>query len=335
MIGIRVDVNQVVATGHIKRCLSIALNLRKMGQECLFISADDRCLAYLKPHGFCGVVLDTPWDNWDLEIEKTVRVIKEHEIHSLLVDSYLVTEKFMQEVIKHTKVTYFDELFLCGYGCQQLINGVLCPPDYADAPGKAFAGPAYVSLREEFTNMPKKNIRQNVERILLTTGGTDNYHFCRAFLEFFLAQKRWEQVHVVVAVGELCVDKEFLQDFYKDNPRVEIHVNADNMSRLFMEADYAVSAGGTALYEMCAAGVAGSSFAIGDNQVENAKNFGEKGYVSYAGDFRAEPEATLRNVLEQLKEAASYEFRAKKAERLQQLVDGRGAVRIAEVLMNA
>ena len=40
-IGIRVDANEIVATGHVMRCLAIAEELRKIGQELLFISADD------------------------------------------------------------------------------------------------------------------------------------------------------------------------------------------------------------------------------------------------------------------------------------------------------
>ncbi len=335
MIGIRVDVNQVIATGHIKRCLSIALNLRKMGQECLFISADENCIPYVEPHGFAVEVLNSRWDDWGPETEKVIRIIKERNIHSLLVDSYMVTEDFMQEVKRYTQITYFDELYFLGYGCQQLINGVLCPPDYSRAEGKAFIGPAYVPLREEFVNLQAKSIREKIEKILITTGGTDNYHFCKAFLEYFLAQKSWEQVGIIVAVGELCPDKDFLRDFYADNDRVQIYINARNMAQLFMDADYVVSAGGTTLYEICATGVAASSFAIADNQLENAKDFADKGYISYAGDFRAEPQLTFENIQLQIEEAASPEYRSRKAEQLQQLVDGKGASRIAQILINA
>ena len=38
MIGIRVDVNKIIATGHIKRDIEIALCLRKMGEECICVS---------------------------------------------------------------------------------------------------------------------------------------------------------------------------------------------------------------------------------------------------------------------------------------------------------
>lgn len=163
MIGIRVDVNREVATGHIKRDMAIALCLRKMGQKCLFISADDNCVPYLAAQGFPYVVLDSKWYELEGELDKMERVIREYHIDSLLVDSYLVTERYMQSLSQMTKVTYFDELGLFGYGCSQLINGVLEPPDYSRAPGKALLGAEYVSLREEFMDLPPRMWGLNYE----------------------------------------------------------------------------------------------------------------------------------------------------------------------------
>lgn len=333
MIGIRVDVNQKVATGHIKRDIAIALCLRKMGQECLFISADDNCIPYLEPHNFTCIVLDSKWDDMESELDEIERVIKEKAIHSLLVDSYLVTEKYMQYLSGLTRVTYFDELGIFGFGCQQLINGVLEPPDYSHASGKAFTGPDYVSLRQEFMNLPPKKISATLDKLLITSGGTDNYHFCVRFLEYILNQPQWKDLKIAVAIGELSGDIEFLNAKYSENERVGLHINAQNMSELMGEADYVVTAGGTALYEVCAVGVAASGYALADNQLENAKAFHGKGLVAYAGDFREEPQKVMEQILEHMEQARSKEYRILQAEKLQKMVDGKGARRIAEALV--
>jgi len=333
MIGIRVDVNQKVATGHIKRDIAIALCLRKMGQECLFISADDNCLPYLSAYNFQSVILDSKWNELDSELDKIEMVIKENEIHSLLVDSYLVTEKYMQRLSDLTRVTYFDELGLSGYGCQQLINGVLESPDYSKAVGKAFTGPEYVSLRQEFMDLSPKKIAENLDKLLITSGGTDNYHFCVRFLEYILEHPGWSDLQIVVAVGELSGDIELLKTKYGQNERVSLHINAQNMSELMQEADYVVTAGGTALYEVCAAGVAASAYALADNQIENAQSFHNWGLVAYAGDFREAPERVMQQILQQMEQAKSREYRLEQSVKLQRIVDGKGAWRIAEVLV--
>ncbi len=333
MIGIRVDVNQVVATGHIKRDIAIALCLREMGQECLFLSADDNCLPYLEPHGFQCVILESKWDDMEGEIETLKAVIGRYGIGSLLVDSYLVTEKYMQQLIPCTFVTYFDELGKFGYGCQQLINGVLVPPDYTQAPGKALLGPEYVSLRQEFIGLAPKQIGPRIEKLLVTSGGADNYHFCMQFLDYFLKCREWQHVKVAVAVGELSVDKDMLIERYAKEERVELHINTNRMAKLMQEADYAVTAGGTTLYEVCAAGVAASCYAVGDNQLDIAKSFHDKELVSFAGDFRENPGRTMEQILVHMEQAKTKEFRKEKAAVLQGLVDGKGAWRIAKALV--
>lgn len=335
MIGIRVDVNKIIATGHIKRDMAIALCLREMGQECLFISADDNCLPYLEPYGFQSVILNSQWDDLEKELEKLQQIIAEYEIRSLLVDSYMVTEKYMQTLSELTVVTYFDELAKFGYGCHQLINGVLVPPDYSRAKGRALLGPDYVSMRQEFVGLSSKTIRPRIEKVLVTSGGTDNYHFCLKFTEAFLAAEEWKDVKLLVAVGELNGDRNLLEERYDDNERVELYVNHGRMAELMQQADYALTAGGTTLYEVCAAGVAASCYAIADNQLEIAEDFHKRGLISYAGDFRADEQGTIQKIFEQIRGAQSMQFRKEKAQKLQSLVDGKGAGRIAKALVEA
>lgn len=333
-IGIRVDVNPVIATGHIKRDLAIALCLRQLGQECLFFSADDNCLSYLEPYGFEAVILNSSWDALEEELPRLTEELHRHAVTSLLVDSYQVTPLYLKTLREMTYVTYFDELGLFGYGCQQLINGVLEPPDYSKAAGHPLLGPDYVSLRQEFTNLGPKEIRPQIESLLITSGGTDPYHFCRSFLETFLQQERWQQVKVVVAVGELSADKEYLLEQYRDSRRVKVLVNSNRMADLMAEADYCVTAGGTTLYEVCAVGVCASSFAIADNQLEVAKSFHRADLVSFAGDVRQGKQETIDKVLEQMKRFERFEARLNRSRRQQKLVDGKGALRIAQALID-
>lgn len=333
-VGIRVDVNQQIATGHIKRDIAIALCLREMGHECLFVCADTNCKEYLEPYNFEYVILQSMWNDMESELDDLKKVIQEYKVKSLLVDSYMVTENYMKQLAEITYVTYFDELGKMGYGCQKLINGLLEPCDYSNAKGRLLLGPKYVAMRQEFSNLPSPKISSEIKKILVTSGGTDHYHFCINFVEFFLAKEMWKHAYLVVVVGAFSEDKEKLFQLYKDEKRVEIHVNAQNMAELMQKADYAITAGGTTLYEVCAAGVMASSYAIADNQLDAVESFDRNGVVRFAGDYRVNPEETMNNILQQMYEANAMEVRKSKAVELQKLVDGKGARRIAEELLD-
>ena len=47
-IGIRVDVNEMIATGHFMRCATINEQLQRMGYAAVFISADTQIIPFVK-----------------------------------------------------------------------------------------------------------------------------------------------------------------------------------------------------------------------------------------------------------------------------------------------
>ena len=51
-IYIRVDMNEIIATGHVMRCLSVADAAREMGKETVFITADEKPVELLKGRGY-------------------------------------------------------------------------------------------------------------------------------------------------------------------------------------------------------------------------------------------------------------------------------------------
>ena len=57
VIGIRVDVNETVATGHIMRCITIAEQIKKLGGQVLFITADGQAEELLARAGMEHVCL--------------------------------------------------------------------------------------------------------------------------------------------------------------------------------------------------------------------------------------------------------------------------------------
>lgn len=122
MIGIRVDGNSEIATGHFMRCLSIASGIKNMGLECLFITADEKGRFFLSSYGFKVICLNSQWDKLDQEIDYMIEVIKQYGIDKLIVDSYYVTLHYLRVLEIYTKVIYMDDLNLFKYPVSMLIN---------------------------------------------------------------------------------------------------------------------------------------------------------------------------------------------------------------------
>ncbi len=167
MVGIRVDVNDIVATGHFMRCATVADTLIKMGENVIFISADDEITVFAMERGFKYHVLHTMWNNLDGEIDTFLEFLRSYNdaaqtdgketIDKLLIDSYQVTEAYLSK-LKNAgyKTTYFDDLNELHYPADLIINYGPGATDmgyhekYANDNTKLLLGIKYVPLRKQF-----------------------------------------------------------------------------------------------------------------------------------------------------------------------------------------
>ena len=106
------------------------------------------------------------------------------------------------------------------------------------------------------------------------------------------------------------------------------------------EADLAVSAGGTTLYELAAMGVPTITYSFADNQLRNVYQFMEDDLMDYAGDGREEKNIVKETDISVEERILKFyhlydrdrEMRKERSRRLQQMIDGKGAERIAALL---
>ncbi len=101
-----------------------------------------------------------------------------------------------------------------------------------------------------------------------------------------------------------------------------------------LKADLAISAGGQTLYELAAAGTPTVAIQVADNQAPSVRALVAKGTV-YMGGCVGEAQL-LDRVSEVVKMLlADNDTRARMIAAGQQLLDGQGARRIAEVMVSA
>lgn len=338
-IYIRADGNDVIATGHIMRCLSIALQIRKLGTEVVFVTADESPRSLIESKGFSVDVLGTIWDNLDDETETICRYVDEHNVRVLVVDSYYVTERYLEKLSEITSVVYIDDLYAFAYPVRTLINyGVFADVDkynelYAGVLKPDYLiGSKYIPLRDEFADI-ERDINIEVRKILITTGGTDRLNVAGKLIEKLLLEAGHMAMEYHVIVGCFNNNKDMLYSLAgKSNGQVILHENVTKMSVYMKDCDVAISASGSTLYELCTCGTPTICFEIAPNQ-EGSKRWEDEGYMLYAGNAAKDMDSCIETCVKHLMWYSDhYNERCRMSSDMQNLVDGKGAYRIAKYL---
>ena len=334
MIYIRTDMNQTIATGHVMRCLSIADAAKVAGEETTFILADTQAEKLIESRGHHVIILGTKWNDMDQELPIIESLIQTNQIKSILIDSYQVTKPYLARLSAHTRILYMDDLNAFMYP----VNTLICYANYYKkynypahySATELYLGPRYAPLRKEFADRPPKIIKQKVENLLLMSGGSDPCGLLPKLLEA-LPPKSFRRIDVICGIYNSEYDN--LQKKYASRQNIHIQKSVSNIENYMQEADLAVSAGGTTLYELCAIGTPTISYAIVDNQLDNVTAFQDQNIIDYAGDTRKNIDITITSILHLItKYQDKFALRAERSQKMQNLVDGQGAFRIAQIL---
>ena len=337
MIGIRVDANQVIATGHLMRCLSIS---KEFSRDCLFITADNNASNIINKNGFDYVCLDSRYDDLDSEISKLDKVILDNNINKLLIDSYYVTPKYLKYFTDKIKTIYIDDINKFIYPVSALIN--YSPyydlfdykKLYKNQITKFLLGCDYVPLRQEFQDINIKKI-DNIKKILITSGGTDNFNFAGNFLEQIINKNLFRDIEFHIVVGSFNKNKDMLYSLELNYNNIILHENVEKMSELMRLCDVAITAGGSTMYELCACSLPAISFSFADNQLYGVKRFDEMGVIRYAGDIRSGDNILFNNIINILQNyIKNPEKLFDRSFLMKKIVDGNGARRLAREIIN-
>lgn len=335
MIGIRADGNKQIGIGHIMRCLTIAEELVKQGEKVMFLLADDSCAQIVRTRGFECEILNTHYDDMVSETDVLLELIDTLNIDKMLVDSYYVTETYLKWLRKRVITFYMDDIQSFEYPVDAVINYNVfaCKEDYAYLENEEMilAGPAYAPVRKEFSEC-KKGLSLRVENILLSVGGSDAYNLSCKISEELLQTAEYK-IHVIC--GPFNGYKEELKELAKHEDKLVIHENVSKMWELMQQCDMAVSAAGSTMYELAVVGLPVVTFSFVDNQIKIAEEFGRKGAALMAGHYVSAAEKDFISGITQktLMLAENIDCRRQMVQKAAELVDGRGASRIAHAIM--
>ena len=273
---------------------------------------------------------------------------------AILVDSYYVTEKYLAALKKRITTIYMDDIYAFSYPVDMLINYNIYgeemgyEKDAAFADTKLLLGTEYVPLREEFSagagyvqsrkvlSLGAANVTPAADGgILITTGGSDSFNLAGQLLMEAMKYDALKEKEYHVVSGSLNPHIGELQALAEKHENIHIHCNVTNMAELMAESEVALSAGGSTLYELCAMGVPVIAFSFAENQERLVQTFVKRGIAQYGGNYRTDGNKMIQNTIAGLETLLENEnLRAEYRKKARTLVDGKGAVRIAEAILS-
>ena len=344
MFFIRADGNEKIAMGHVMRCLTIAEALKRLGEEVLFITADEKPVKMINGRGFAVRVLRGRYDDMEAELPGLTAVLTEcgiTEQSKILVDSYYVTPYYLERLRRLAKVIVMDDEKKAIYPCDGLVNYNIFGKtlgyerDYP-AQTKLFLGCSYMPLREQFRSCGYE-VRDTVKHILFTTGGGDGRHAALLMAERLLQKKKTDGEGLLwhIVCGPYHPDTGALENLAAEHTFLQVHKNVTHMSELMQACDIAVSAAGSTLYELCSVGIPTVGFYFVENQRRNLETFAQLTPVKNVGDFSAAPERVLDFIEKEVEVLCREKTLRKEISHIMKtIVDGAGADRLAEGMLS-
>lgn len=337
-IVFRVDGNGAIGAGHVMRCLSIAIAARKKEIDCVFITSDDSFGQTIVDNGFENIILGTNYLNISSDVDAFGNYLKTIEPDLVIVDSYFVNNDFFIFLSSYSKVLYIDDLNLFDHNVDYLLNY----NEYAFdlryesqiARKKFLLGASFAPLREEFQYLDEIKTKYQVKNVFFSAGGADPERICLSFIKKIVALDVFGELFFHIVLGKFEPDKDLIYEISRSNEKFIIHENINNMSQVIRGCEIAISAAGSTLYEICACGVPCITFITEENQFMGANALSKKGAVVLAGDYRTDNNLcdNISSLLSNL--INSFDERCELHNKALKLVDGKGAERIVNYLIN-
>lgn len=332
-----------------------------------FILADPGVSELIKSRGYEPIILNSHYDDMDAELPLWEELSGSIDADLVIVDSYYVTESYLTYLREEVgRTCYIDDVLSFPYPVDILVNynayaslssyQKLYSTSSDVAEPQLILGPTYAPLRPMFRNIDKRTQPEQIKNVLISTGGSDELRVALSFLSYLRdhpenrscgSDKSDGRVYHIL-LGAMNTDKDQIKSIAENMDNIILHENIADMKSLISSVDLCISAAGSTLYEICACGVPLITYSLADNQIPGAEAFETLGLAVNVGDLR-DPKSINHDLvmsgtlagdaIEKLVKAADalatdLEKRAVMSRRAQDLIDGRGAERLAEELID-
>jgi len=311
--------------GHVTRCLSLYQAFKERGILPEFIINGDNNIEYL--------LKDVNYQifNWLDEKSKLFKKVKDADI--AIIDSYLADISVYNTLSELVKLSvYIDDNKRLNYPKGIVVNGSIYAEElnYPHTTGVTYLlGTKYTPLRKEFWEVPKKEIKDKIESIMITFGGDDAKNMTPKILTFL--NDNYPNLIKNVIIGRAFQNINDIRKCADRNTNLIYSPDAEKMKRIMLESDIAISACGQTLNELASVGAPTIGVCIAENQLGNVKGWGKIGFLEYAGWYsKGNILEKIKNVIERLKDSKERKNKFKIAKKF---IDGKGSSRISIKLL--
>jgi UDP-2,4-diacetamido-2,4,6-trideoxy-beta-L-altropyranose hydrolase len=359
---IRADASVEIGSGHVMRCLTLAAELRSRGARVVFVCremqgdlrefiAQQGLSVFTLPKAASAMESSSLYERWlgvpwKYDAEQTATLCRTFHPDWLIIDHYGLDarwHKHLRPLVRN--ICCIDDLANRTMDCDVLLdqNLTFIPTSryepHLPKQTKQLLGPHYALLRTEFHQQrefaaQRRRTRNGaVERLFVFFGGSDPTNAtAKAVRALQILNHPNLAADILVGVSnphraeveDLCVE------VASTLPRVKFHVQVPNIADFMLQADLALGAGGSTTWERCCLGLPALAVIIADNQAEMTAAAAEQGVQFNLGWHY---DLTPERIAQAIEHSLSHpELMMTTSQAAQNLVDGLGAPRVANVL---
>lgn len=335
---IRADASAAIGTGHVMRCIALAQAWQDAGGRTTFAIADrtDAVGTRLAAE-HCDVFPLSALVGTRGDVQQTIAIAQERGCEWVVVDGYRFNAEY-QRALKaaNIKVLLVDDYGHSDHHAADLVlnqNACATPKLYSSREPytELLLGTRYAMLRREFDAWREwqRTIQPVCNRVLVMMGGSDEGNITATVVDA-LQLLAMHELEATVVVGGSNPHFDRLRDqIAKSALNIHLMKDVSNIGELMAKADLAVSAAGSACWELCLSGLPTLLVDVADNQTAVAKDLDKRECAVHVGNRNITPEIVAER-MQVLIDAP--ELRQSLSCRSRELVDGKGAARVASIL---
>lgn len=333
-IAFRVDASKDIGIGHLMRCLALSEELRRRGHVCSFLlkTANPEVIQRIKKFQWTSHRIP-PKITLQQDLDAVIKYAIDHEVDWMITDHYQIDSSYVKE-IKHQgfHVMSIDDTAQMHYYSDIVVNQNIGAEKltFSVEPYTALLlGPSYVMLRDELLMRTKKKDNAAVKKILITLGGTDSDNFLLYILQSL--EGAIKDVDILAVIGPFNPHLTILQAYQKKTDmQLNLIQSPTNMADIYLQSDFAISAGGSSCYELAYFGIPNLIITVADNQLTIANELDRQRVGAYLGEKNEIQKEHLKDKVKELLKNQS--LRKQMSQNGRMLVDGKGKERIVDYM---
>jgi spore coat polysaccharide biosynthesis predicted glycosyltransferase SpsG len=315
--GLLAGTGKSVGLGHLKRCLSIAVSLRKLSHVVEFITEDEFFNDWIHEYGFSYRSKSNLKRKYDIIVvdryqvdERFLLSLKEKcDVLARIDDASPLIEDKVSDILINSNPNAKENLY----------DNLLRPNCYL------ILGKDFVPMEEKFCRLRDEyKIRPSIRNITLTFGGSDNKELIKKVCERVNGMRTFAKIFVL---NGTILKSELRETFL---PNLELLPLVKNIEYIFSMSDLVICSAGTTCWQLCAIGIPFICFQTADNQEHNY-NYIKNMNIGIA----LEQDALSNGIFEKELNNLNLSKRQSLYSESRQRIDCKGSDRIAHALTKA